>query len=316
MTDHKSILAIISAAAFLLAACGSALDESAVATAVAMTVQAQDTKEAAQATSTPFSTNIPPLFASPTAGATKAPPTAPPSPVGGGSSTCIGASLVGETVPDGTIMNPGQVFTKTWRIKNTGTCPWDSTWKLVFTQGDLMGGAYIYNFPQPAAPGQTVDVPLVLTAPATDGIYKGYWKIQSPWGGIFGVGDYDSAFWVQIVVGTGGGSGTAAAYGITSVTYDVTRDPTSGCPTNVFYTVTAYITVNGPITIKYVWKQSDGNSDNGKGTLTFTEAGSKAVSRTWSLHLGAATNTRWMQIVVTSPTYTEYGKATFDYTCH
>jgi hypothetical protein len=315
MTGYKSTFAILAACALLLGACSAALDESAIATAVAMTVRAQDTEEAARASATPLSTDPPPFVSPTAAGATKAPPTAPPTGVGGGPSTCIGASLVGETVPDGTIMNPGQVFTKTWRIKNTGTCPWDSSWKLVFTQGDLMGGAYIYDFPQPATPGQTVDVPVVLTAPATDGTYKGYWKIQSPWGGIFGVGEYDSAFWVQVVVGTSSG-GTGLAYGVTSVTYDIARDPTGGCPTNVFYTVTAYVTVNGPITIKYTWKQSDGNSDDAKGTLIFTEAGSKAVSRTWSLHLGAATNTRWMQFVVTAPTYTEYSKANFDYTCH
>jgi hypothetical protein len=312
MSGYKSISAIIMACALLLAACGSAPDESAIATAVAMTVQAQDTQEAARATATPSPTDLPPLFASATAGVTKAPPTAP-GPVSGGD-TCASASYVDETIPDGTIMSPGQQFTKIWRIKNTGTCAWDTTWKFVYLSGEIMGGAYVYNFPQPAAPGQIVSVPLVLTAPTTDGTYKGYWKIQSPWGGLLGVGDDDTPLWVEIAVG--GGGGTTPAYGVTSVTYDVTRDPTGGCPTNVFYTVTAYITVNGPITIKYTWKQSDGNSDDAKGTLTFAEAGSKAVSRTWSLHLGAATNTRWMQLVVTSPTYTEYGKAKFDYTCH
>lgn len=316
MTGYKSLIAIIAACALGLSACSAAVDESAVATAVAMTVQAQNTLEAQSVTAVPSFTALPPLLASATPGATKAPPTAPGPGSSTGNDTCASASLVGETVPDGTIMTAGQQFTKTWRVKNTGTCPWDSTWKFVFTQGDLMGGAYVYNFPQPAAPGQTVDIPLVLTAPTADGTYKGYWKIQSPWGGIFGVGDYDSAMWVEVVVGSGAGPGTATAYGVTSVTYDVTRDPIGGCPTNVYYTVTAYITVNGPVTVKYQWKQSDGNSDNGKGTLTFSEAGSKAVSRTWSLHLGAATNTRWMQIVITSPTYTEYGKATFDYTCH
>jgi hypothetical protein len=312
MTRYKSVFATICALALLLPACSPALDESAIATAVAMTVQAQDTQDAQNVTAVPSFTALPPLLTSPTPGATKAPPTAPGPGSGTGGCTAS-AHLVGETVPDGTIMSPGQQFTKTWRIQNTGTCPWNSTWQFVYMSGDIMGGAYVYNFPQPAAPDQTVDVPLVLTAPATDGTYRGYWKIKSPWGSIFGVGDDDSPVWVEIVVG--GGSGTSLAYGVTSVTYDIVRDPSGGCPTNVVYTVTAYITVNGPVTVKYVWQQSDGNSDNGKGTLTFSEAGSKAVSRSWSLHLGSATNERWMRITTTAPTEAVYSKATFYYTC-
>ena len=309
----RSILTTLTTFALLLAGCSAAMDESTVATAVAMTVQARDTQAALQATATPSATSLPSILASATTGSTKAPPTAP-GPNGTGNFCAASASLVGETVPDGTIMSPGQQFTKVWRVKNTGTCAWDSTWKFIFSQGDLMGGAYVYNFPQPAAPDQTVDVPIVLTAPTEGGTYKGYWKIQSPWGGIIGVGEPDVPLWVEVVVG--GGGGTTPAYGVTSVTYDITRDPAGGCATNVFYTVTAYITVNGPVTVKYVWQQSDGNSDNGKGTLTFTEAGSKAVSRSWSLHLGSATNERWMRITTTSPTAAVYSKATFYYTCH
>jgi hypothetical protein len=71
---------------------------------------------------------------------------------------------VRETIPDGAIMSPGQLFTKVWTIQNTGTCPWNKTWKLVYFSGDLMGAATVYDFPGIALPGDTVDVPIVLTA--------------------------------------------------------------------------------------------------------------------------------------------------------
>ena len=37
------------------------------------------------------------------------------------------------TIPDGTLMAPGQNFDKTWRIQNSGTCTWTVTYKAVFT---------------------------------------------------------------------------------------------------------------------------------------------------------------------------------------
>ena len=33
------------------------------------------------------------------------------------------------TVPDGTRYDPGATFTKTWRLRNIGTCTWTTSWK-------------------------------------------------------------------------------------------------------------------------------------------------------------------------------------------
>ncbi len=81
------------------------------------------------------------------------------------------------TIPDGTEMNPGQTFTKKWRIRNTGTCQW-SGYTLVFDSGDSMGGPAT----QPigiVSPGQEIDIEVNLTAPASAGNYRGYWRIVS-----------------------------------------------------------------------------------------------------------------------------------------
>jgi len=90
--------------------------------------------------------------------------------------------------PDGTIVAPGASFWKTWSVKNTGSCSWDSSFKFVFVDGDIMGGAYVYNFPGFAAPDDIVEIPIQLYAPTTTGSYSGYWKIQAPDKTLFGVG--------------------------------------------------------------------------------------------------------------------------------
>ncbi|RLC66117.1 MAG: hypothetical protein DRH97_07000 [Chloroflexi bacterium] len=51
------------------------------------------------------------------------------------------------TIPDGTDLAPGDNFTKTWRLKNTGTCTWTSGYSLVFDHGDSMGGPALSNLP-------------------------------------------------------------------------------------------------------------------------------------------------------------------------
>ncbi|PKN90451.1 MAG: hypothetical protein CVU45_02530, partial [Chloroflexi bacterium HGW-Chloroflexi-7] len=44
------------------------------------------------------------------------------------------------TIPDNMVMTPGQAFTKTWSIKNAGTCNWTTSYKVVFLSGTAMGG--------------------------------------------------------------------------------------------------------------------------------------------------------------------------------
>jgi len=98
------------------------------------------------------------------------------------------------TVPDGTKMNPGQSFTKTWRIKNTGSCTWNSSYKFVFVQGTAMGGQ-----PQSIngnmSPSQTYDMSVPMTAPTQPGTYAGWWQLVNPQNVALG-----TRVWVEIVV--------------------------------------------------------------------------------------------------------------------
>jgi hypothetical protein len=155
----------------------------------------QPTLPPAAATATP----PPPATAVPTATFTPLPPptatfTATPIP-------CNRAGFVTDvTAPDGTQFTSGATFTKTWRLTNTGSCTWTSGYSLVFDHGDQMEGAASSQLtPGTVSPGQTIDVSIPLRAPGPPGTYKGYWKIRSGDGIVFGVGGSGSvAFWVEI----------------------------------------------------------------------------------------------------------------------
>ncbi|HZM24287.1 MAG TPA: NBR1-Ig-like domain-containing protein [Anaerolineales bacterium] len=302
-----SALAILISVVLSASACGSsAQNEASISTAVAQTVQAGQslTEVAIQPTVTPGatieSTSMP--ATTPTSAPTLA--SAPSDP------NCVGANLVGENPPDGALLQPGEYFWKTWTLLNTGTCTWDSSYKLIFWSGELMGGLISYPLPIEVLPNEQKDISIYLKAPDTDGTFTGYWQLQTPWNANFGVGLSREPFYVQVVVS----SDERPDYEITSVTYDIVRDPPTGCPTNVLYKVYATITTNGPIEFSYYWDQSDGNESAIKN-LIFTEAGSRTISREWMVGKGDSPNTRWMQIIVTGSHAQEYEKASFENTC-
>jgi polar amino acid transport system substrate-binding protein len=91
-------------------------------------------------------------------------------------------------------LQPGQKFTKTWRVRNSGTCPWQPSFYLDFVSGTRMGG-------QPVAVGKTVavgataDLSVNLTAPTAPGVYQGIWQMRDNKGVAFG-----ERIWVGIQV--------------------------------------------------------------------------------------------------------------------
>lgn len=134
--------------------------------------------------------------------ATLVPPTSTPLPTATAVSYCDWVTFVKDvTIPDGTKFAPGETFTKTWRLKNRGTCTWTPDYMLVFTTGDSMGSTTAVRLPGNVAPGQSVDVSVTLTAPTKRGDYVGYWMLRNPSGVLFGYGDRaNQAFYVDINV--------------------------------------------------------------------------------------------------------------------
>ncbi len=99
------------------------------------------------------------------------------------------ASFVSDvTIPDGTVMRPEQSFTKTWRIRNSGSTKW-SGYSLAFVSDAQMGAPAIVSVPT-TAPGTTVDISVPMTAPTEAGFYRSDWQMRTADGKFFGTSVY------------------------------------------------------------------------------------------------------------------------------
>ncbi len=98
------------------------------------------------------------------------------------------------TIPDGTTMQAGTTFVKTWRMRNDGTSTWGPGYEFVFHKDQPM--SEVRAVPLPAAkPGETVDVSVELTAPETPGEYRCTWRPRNAEGEYF-----DFAMFAEIEV--------------------------------------------------------------------------------------------------------------------
>jgi hypothetical protein len=161
---------------------------------------------------------VPPSIVPPSA----IPPTTIPIP-------CDRAAFLSETVKDGTKVTPGQIFSKSWTLRNNGSCPWTPAYTLVFDHGDSMGAPSALNLaPDAIVPGQTVELSVVLTAPNKPGTYQGYFLLKNASGREFGIGEKgDQAFWVKVVV-EGAAGPTVRASGLLEIPQTWTVDLDSG----------------------------------------------------------------------------------------
>jgi len=112
------------------------------------------------------------------------------------------------TVPDGMQIMPNTRFVKTWALKNTGTCTWNSAYNVVFAgRGTAMTGQN--SFPLisegEVKPGETANARITLAAPGEPGVYRGYWMLRSADNKDFGTGENGaSPFFVEIEVADSG----------------------------------------------------------------------------------------------------------------
>jgi murein DD-endopeptidase MepM/ murein hydrolase activator NlpD len=79
------------------------------------------------------------------------------------------------TIPDGTVVSPGQALNKVWRVRNSGTSTWDG-YRLEFVGGDQMGAPALVSIDH-TSPGHEVDISVAMMAPSSPGDYAGYWQI-------------------------------------------------------------------------------------------------------------------------------------------
>lgn len=200
----KYCLASSLLAALMLSACNLPAPQTPApdldATAAAQTVAVRITQTVSE--TSPSETALSDVTATFPPSATPQTPTVTPTPEK--AEDCNQAEFISDvTVNDGTQFDPGETFTKTWRLRNTGSCEWTTEYAVAFKDGDKLGAEDEVPLPGVVSAGAEVDLSVELTAPETSGSYQGNWMLKDSDGELFGIGtDADEFFWVQIVVTT------------------------------------------------------------------------------------------------------------------
>ena len=274
----KTIMLLI-VLSVLLVACNQAPEEeevdteSIIATSIAETMQVMMETEQAQPTATTASTATSATSEATATTATTAGAVALPTVAV--APNCLVAGLVSETIPDGSLIAKETTFTKTWRIINSGTCPWSTAYKFVFVDGNALGAPAEVKLPENVNPGGITNVTMTMKAPNVDATYTGTWMFQTD------TGVNIAPFTVKIVVGVATPT-PIPPYAVTSVTTNVNSG--IACPADQKLKIN--ITSNGAGIVKY-YTVFDG-SNNPIKSIEFLSAGTKEEVIDWAgLNIGS-----------------------------
>jgi hypothetical protein len=96
------------------------------------------------------------------------------------------------------VVQLGQPFVKSWRVRNSGTCEWEADFSLVYVNGnraEARMGASPLAIGRTVAPGETIDLSVSLQAPSSYGVFQAFWQMRDNTGMLFG-----EVVWVGIQV--------------------------------------------------------------------------------------------------------------------
>lgn len=196
-------------------------------------------------------------------------------------------TLLGENIEDGTDIYLNTSFTKTWTLRNEGSCTWNPNYKVKFLSGDAMSGPTSKSFGATVTPGNSLTISLPLKAPGGTGTYKGVWGLYDDKDVFFG------QIWVEIDAVTV--APTSSAFAVTKIKFYQAAVPTC--------VIFADITTNGAGTVKFHWIE-DGTNGNIR-SQTYNAAGT-AIS-TWTM----TTGTHTISIYVDVPNHATFGGISF-----
>ena len=130
-------------------------------------------------------------------------PTQDSEPTQAGNCTLKADFVADITIPDDTALTPGEAFTKTWQIINSGSCTWGDGYTIFFVSGTDMGaGANLsltngIEVPQ----GTLINVSVELVAPTEAGEYRADFKFKDASGTFFGTGaGGNGTIYLEIIV--------------------------------------------------------------------------------------------------------------------
>jgi len=98
------------------------------------------------------------------------------------------------TIPDYTVVSAGSSLDKQWLVQNSGSCNWDSRYRLRLVGADALGAPPEQAL-YPARAGTQAILRILFTAPPDAGSYTSEWQAFDPNGNPFG-----ESFAIRIVV--------------------------------------------------------------------------------------------------------------------
>jgi hypothetical protein len=207
---------------------------------------------------------------------------------------------VSETIPDDSEYDGGQSFTKSWTLRNDGTCTWNTKYRLVFESGDVMGGPAAVNLAKNVAPNEEITIEIPQKAPANPGTYSGFWRMQAE----------DNEKFTQVYVRI---KVKEPFFAVNKVATNLANVNAGSCP--YIYAIEISITASAAGTVTYKTETSDG-AVSPTQSVKFNEAGTKKVTVNWSgLGVGGATTPYWMRVYIEKPNNQWFGLNNFNVTC-
>lgn len=98
------------------------------------------------------------------------------------------------TIPDGTVVVPGERLDKRWEVRNNGTCNWNEGYQVKLIAGPGMG-LPVQQALFPALSDTDIVIRMVFIAPKEPGTYRSAWQAYDPQDIPFG-----DPFFIDIVV--------------------------------------------------------------------------------------------------------------------
>ncbi len=177
-------------------------------------------------------------------------PAAPsPTPTTSGPCTDAASFVADVTIPDYSHFDKKETFTKTWEVKNVGTCSWTTDYKAVYSHGASLGAPLSIPLSE-TGPGSTLNISADMAAPPTDGKFQTFYQLVNSSGQAMPI-DAGDTLWTLITVGnyvqappptpsapaaptpSGGSSGSSTGPGLATVScqYQTNGDILAGLVT-------------------------------------------------------------------------------------
>lgn len=110
------------------------------------------------------------------------------------------AAWIAQDPPDNTEFSPGEEFTVTWSLENTGTSTWNANYYIQFASGEAMGaGEEKIYLPYPVPPNTNAQLSVTLVAPDSTGEKRSNWIIVNS----SDIPFYEFYVIIDVVEGTG-----------------------------------------------------------------------------------------------------------------